>query len=481
MKIGILINSAWPTVGLLDVLGQYFQANGIGVVWLIESRLPVFKHKLSLPGKHLYLTDFLRDPPEIDYSHYQNKQINHLLFSDFDRSVELRTYQKKKFSDPNLIPKIIRYFENSIKEEDLSLILYENVSNTFAYCAYYACQELGIKYYGLMTSRIPGRFEIWEDPFGGIENLSSSLHTTNSVSPEAEEYLNKLLRRTSAVKPDYVKHSTIDISYSYVNHYALKLDLIGRYLAFQFSKNNDLAHSFQTINPYINATKLLMRNIMRRYNIIKLNKLLERPLRNDEYYIYPLHFHPESSTSVLSPQYVDEDVLIKNIAFQLPFGKKLYVKDHPQAVGFKPLDFYERIRRLPNVRLIHYAEDVQELIQKSKGVITLTSTMGYEALLLGKAVFCLGDVFYLAHPHCKKVNTISDLFNHLRNAENYTPNYDYTTNLNFIEAYYKNTYQGSLLTPHTYMSQGTFSENLVGIGQAILSKYNNQNERIPLH
>src|SRR5690606_36008536 len=125
-----------------------------------------------------------------------------------------------------------------------------------------------------------------------------------------------------------------------------------------------------------------------------LQGLYENPPHTEKYILYPLHYHPEASTSVLAGTYLDELAVIKNISFSLPHGVKLYVKDHVSAYGYPSLEFYEKLKNLPNVRLLSPFENTKILIARSCAVITLTSTVGYEALLMGKRVFLYGRVFY---------------------------------------------------------------------------------------
>ena len=53
-------------------------------------------------------------------------------------------------------------------------------------------------------------------------------------------------------------------------------------------------------------------------------------------YLFPLQLKPESSTSVLARYYCDDLSVIKNIAFNIPFGCKLYVKEHFVNYGKYP-------------------------------------------------------------------------------------------------------------------------------------------------
>src|SRR5690606_12013580 len=93
----------------------------------------------------------------------------------------------------------------------------------------------------------------------------------------------------------------------------------------------------------------------------------------------------------------------------LPFGTYLYVKDHKSAKGIHEYDFYKKISSLPNVRLINYDFNIKMLILNSKGVITINSTAGYEAVLLGKPVYIFGRVFYENFINVHKVFNFKEL------------------------------------------------------------------------
>lgn len=136
---------------------------------------------------------------------------------------------------------------------------------------------------------------------------------------------------------------------------------------------------------------------------------------------------------------------IKNIAFSLPFGYKLYVKEHPSAVGSKSNSFYKEIRKVPNVVLISPQESAESLIGKSQGVILLTSTMGLEAVLSGKLVYTLGDPFYVYHPMCRNINSFKELKKKIEEDLNNRPILSDFDNVRFVVAYLRNNIPGSIM------------------------------------
>ena len=167
-----------------------------------------------------------------------------------------------------------------------------------------------------------------------------------------------------------------------------------------------------------------------------------------KYFLYPLHQQPESSTSVYATYYCDQLNAVKNIALTLPIPYKLYVKEHPVSIGTRPNDFYEKLEKIPNIVLISPNENMENLIKNSSGVITLTSTVGLEAVLAGKQVYVLGDVFYSYHPLCRKIKNFEELENKIKDDLTRIKFVDNIKDINnrFVVSYFRNTLPGGLIS-----------------------------------
>ena len=77
----------------------------------------------------------------------------------------------------------------------------------------------------------------------------------------------------------------------------------------------------------------------------------------------------------------------------MPKDLWLVVKTHPAETNFSS---YNKIRAFAQKRRILFLEErsVKELIEKSKAVVTINSTVGIESLLFSKPVVVLGNAFY---------------------------------------------------------------------------------------
>ena len=107
-----------------------------------------------------------------------------------------------------------------------------------------------------------------------------------------------------------------------------------------------------------------------------------------KYAYFSLHVQPELSTNLWAPIFTNQFDLIRQIAISLPYGMTLVVKEHPIMIGKRGKKYYEKLRSLPNVKIINPMIKTDEIIRnKNCDLVTVISgTTGFEAALLGKKV-----------------------------------------------------------------------------------------------
>jgi hypothetical protein len=111
--------------------------------------------------------------------------------------------------------------------------------------------------------------------------------------------------------------------------------------------------------------------------------------------LFPLHFEPESSLAYMSPANSNQIELIECILKSLPDNKVLWVKEHPNQFGALNMKKWKDLRnKYSNLRFVFGRESGRVLMKRSALIISISSSAGMDALLLGKNVIVLGDVFY---------------------------------------------------------------------------------------
>ena len=414
-----LINSAPYSRAYFEKLAPYLADRGYKVVFALDSHLSdiLYANNIALPNAW-YFTDFLKKNledlknVEIDEAHSWSS-----LFSDFDRFLTFVPFMP--VCDPNEvkyrhIPGMLnKFFEGIFTQVAPIAVLYETVSNSFAIAAYNCATKHDIPFCSLTPSRIPGRIELsmtgaLEDDvtIGNIYKNRNDGTITDISRKIAVEYCQKIDQST----PDYMKTNGLDqisIFKKYFNADKLKHFYKGWKYSRLYSDDCELA--YQHGNPLKLSFAFLRRAINRKLRLSRVLKQYSVDVMDEKFVLYPLHFHPEASSSIWASDYVDELNTVKAIAFRLPASVKLYVKEHPSAVALQPLSFYKQLNSLPNVKLLAPQLPTKEIIRRSAGVVTLTSTVGFEAAVLNKPVITLGNVFYNFFPNVNSVRDYSQL------------------------------------------------------------------------
>jgi hypothetical protein len=119
---------------------------------------------------------------------------------------------------------------------------------------------------------------------------------------------------------------------------------------------------------------------------------------NEFFVIYPLQFSPEASLLGANPEEADQFTIIKNISMNLPYGVKLYVKEHPFDTAGAGLnyDFYRKLTMLPNVRIIRGSTSLNNLMDHPNflALVSINGTSIIDAAFKRKPVFIFGSSFY---------------------------------------------------------------------------------------
>jgi hypothetical protein len=143
----------------------------------------------------------------------------------------------------------------------------------------------------------------------------------------------------------------------------------------------------------------------------------------DKPFVYfPLHFEPELTLLVFAPEYANQLEVCRRIALSLPAATRLVVKEHPAMVASRPAAFYDALRGLPNVDLVHSSVPSHELFNHPgcRAVVVISSTVGFEAAMNGRAVVMLGPGDYGRLPAVYPAVSLDDAVSRLRQLSTQT-------------------------------------------------------------
>ncbi len=392
--------------------------NNFEPIIVFDSRVgeyQVFGDRIDYAGcKTYYLSDFVNEYKGDSFINCDKNQTYFPVYNDYLRLRRLGLLNFMPNKDFVLSYNLTTlFFEKIFTDNDISLVFHETVSSSFSYIASNMANDRGIPFMGFVSSKVPNRFEIKSsvnsDSDKIFEIYESLLQEISSVEADELDWANEYINNLDAQVQGFMKSGILNnLSWKmFLNSKNFKM-LFGTLKYILKEKEDKKAILFRA-HPLSHAFVSFQRNFLRRIRILFLKKyfdiLNQKWLDENEYYVYPIHYQPEATTTIGAPFFDDQLDLLTKISFSLPKNKYLLVKEHKSNVGNFEISFYKKLKGLPNVKLIAENENIKNLIRHSKGLITLTGTAGFEAVLLDKPVFVFGDVSYDKHPLCKKFTT----------------------------------------------------------------------------
>jgi len=296
-----------------------------------------------------------------------------------------------------------------LDEERPDAVVISVVGSTASLLLYHIAKKRGIQVINIEFARIGNRIAYSEDyrnfswvkeRFAEIQNGASS-----SERATAEKYLEEFRTKPAPYDADYMRE-----------FYSER----GRFDALSFLHPKKLLRSIPWhIRTFVTDLIRMRRDdytdifiwwalwdkLKRKIRTLRgFSDLYYLPQPTDRYAYYPLHIEPEIAMMLYAPYYTNQLELIRASAHALPIDVLLYVKEHPGMAGYRPRSFYREILKMPNVRLIAPSVSSNELTNHSLLTLTITSTAGWESLVLKKPVITFGDVYYNDIPgvvHCR--------------------------------------------------------------------------------
>jgi hypothetical protein len=163
---------------------------------------------------------------------------------------------------------------------------------------------------------------------------------------------------------------------------------------------------------------------------------------------YPLHQEPEATLNYMSEFYSNQVATIENILKCLHVNQVLVVKEHPVDKGsLLRQKFWLMRRRYSGLYYFPAELHGRELLGRAHRVVTLTSTVGWEAAVSGKPVYVLGQIFYDQLKGVTAVHSFMELKECLR-APPPATKLDLSTVENFVARMVEQCYRGNPF-PHT--------------------------------
>lgn len=194
---------------------------------------------------------------------------------------------------------------------------------------------------------------------------------------------------------------------------------------------------------YSKKVSVFLKSLVRRYD------RLENIPETREIIFYPLHQEPEATLNYMSEYYSDQVATIENILKCLGPSQVLVVKEHPVDKGaLLRRKFWSLRERSSSLYYLPAELHGRQVLQRAERVVTLTSTVGWEAAVMGKQVIVLGEIFYDGQPGIHSLRDFRDLKQTLKASVHAAQRYGPDLARSFVAAMCEMSYPGNPF-PHT--------------------------------
>ena len=343
-------------------------------------------------------------------------------------------FRRSFLNQNNTHENILRIFSGLLKQ--LRVIFHEFKTNIFlpaiamggieVFIFEQICKEMEIPYIVPSNVRVKNLFAFSTDVqlrFSQIDDTYKALfegRTALDIS-KAKVLYNELIRELK--DPQYFDRINSRFNIVYYNSFLSKLklmligvksimgELLSWYRTKEFRRSDDIRRQPNNITTLFSNISMKLRFLYQKY--VLTNSRFGTSLKENQKYIYyPLHISPEYSTQIQGTMWLDQCHLVELLAKSIPFDWKVLVKEHPGTLvaRVRPLSFYRRLRKIPNVCIAPIDADMHQLISNAEMVAVITGTAGWEAILRGKPVITFAsnmwDVLSLSRK-CTNIETLS--------------------------------------------------------------------------
>jgi hypothetical protein len=274
------------------------------------------------------------------------------------------------------------------------------------YLAYLIAKAKGVPLFNLRPTRIKNLFHAGEsvlEPSMRLQELYQQMLKNgipNGLKNEVSDYL-KQVRETHAMYEGVIPAGTISYKEKkpYISPkkaFLQKLQTFKKlgleFFLYNFGEyRHDNSHRGVLYSMWFHKIKQPIRIRYLEWNLRRYY-LKAQEISSMEYAFFPLHKEPEVTLLVYSRPYMNQIEVIRSVARSLPVGMKLVVKEHPAAVGYRPLSYYKKILAIPGVVLVAPRMESRSLIEKALLIVVISGSIGLEALMMKKPVIHFGRV-----------------------------------------------------------------------------------------
>ena len=320
-----------------------------------------------------------------------------------------------KFSDheiSEIMEKECRLFEEILDEVKPDFFITTQTAFRPHHLFYLLCKKKGIKVL-MLNSANWGKHCYISGNYHKLDNFNELFANRKALPTTFNDIQNRLESKILSKK----------VSKFYQSYKNSKIKLMQA--AFQLSILSDNSNE-KTHYTYYGRKKLkvlfseINNSIKRWYRKKYIDQNFLQEIIDDKPFIFlPLQQEPERSLLLSAPDYKNQIETVEYVSKCLPENFLLFVKEHPtQGSGrdWREISQYKALQNNPKVRLIHPSVPADEIIKKSKLVISVSGTIALESAFLNTPSITIADNDYTLIPSISRLNSKNELQGLIENS-----------------------------------------------------------------
>jgi uncharacterized pyridoxamine 5'-phosphate oxidase family protein len=310
------------------------------------------------------------------------------LVGGLGQRVETRAYVEA------LIVHMVRYYEAVFASGDFVAAMCPEADSLITYVFYQVARKFGVRILCMSPNawiREEGRpgFFLCRDEFLHSDRMEEMYRQFGRRGATKEESERVERFKRSVVDFDVKKEFLAATKQKFVvPSTSPQLNNLFRYLRENAARDKDV--EYYKIDIWAKTKANILRS-WRRWRSKHLIGTPSTPIPPRSVF-YGMQYQPEQTTLVGGNLFANQIATIENIAKCLPFGYTLVVKEHPRGRGARPAWQYRHLAHYPNIEFCD--ADSKDILRRCEATVTITGTIGLEAMALDKPVFVLGNVYY---------------------------------------------------------------------------------------
>jgi len=378
-------------------IGCVLKKNGYDIVYACASPYMERYRKVSFKevGQVFYLSEFLQKYSREESRLIKNEEDYWFAYPSFVKMKYILGRHMNQWQD-YIVQRV--FFQRIFDSKRIDMVVSEPPSTAFGILCFQEAQKRGVPFFGYICSPVGRVFNVCTDLFCTRMIRNPFPVAREDIVTEQPIYMSTVYNRLGSV--------LIPIPFP--------LDqILSRLFAFlRIPNEKSIETGHMKLWQFYSVMRLLQRKMI--FTITDALQCFQNDV-DDDYeetinILYPLQFPVENTSYVHAREYSNDEEIIRNISFSISDRYRLYVKEHPAAVGMRDVKFFRRVRSFPNVRILHPTKfHLRKDIQKFDIVVTKTSTVGFEALQKNIPVILLGRTYYENYPGVYRLCCFRDL------------------------------------------------------------------------